>query len=134
MLAPGDAGMGAGIGALRGEAQICPCNAVTKDAIAAAITGHGLADVPGIKAATKAGTGCGSCVPLLKTLLAESGVAGSPALCEHFGQTRAQLFDIVRVSGIVTFTELIQRHGRGRGCDICNPLGASILASLQHRP
>ncbi len=132
MIAPVDAGTGAGIGALPGDAQICSCHAVTKDAIAAAITGHGLADVPGIKAATKAGTGCGSCVPLLKTLLAESGVAVSPALCEHFGQTRAQLFDIVRVSGIVTFTELIERHGRGRGCDICKPVVASILASLEH--
>jgi nitrite reductase (NADH) large subunit len=51
-------------------------------------------------------------------------------LCEHFGQTRAQLFDIVRVAGITSFTDLIQRHGTGRGCDICKPTVASILASL----
>ena len=31
---------------------------------------------------------------------------------------------------ITTFTELIERHGRGRGCDICKPAVASILASL----
>ena len=132
MIAPAGAGTWAGIGALPGDAQVCSCHAVTKDAICAAISGHGLADVCGIKAATKAGTGCGSCVPLLKTLLADSGVAVSPALCEHFAQTRAQLFDIVRVSGIGTFTELIERHGRGRGCDICKPVAASILASLGH--
>jgi nitrite reductase (NADH) large subunit len=132
MIAPAGAGTGAGIGALPGDAQVCSCHAVTKDAICSAISGRSLADVCGIKAATKAGTGCGSCVPLLKTLLADSGVAVSPALCEHFGQTRAQLFDIVRVSGIGTFTELIERHGFGRGCDICKPVAASILASLGH--
>ena len=78
---------------------------------ARAISDNGLTDVAGIKACTKAGTGCGSCVPLLKTLLAESGVAVSTALCEHFSQTRAELFDIVRVAGITSFTELIERHG-----------------------
>jgi nitrite reductase (NADH) large subunit len=132
MIAPVGEGAGGGISALPGDAQVCSCHAVTKDAICGAITEQGLTDVGGIKACTKAGTGCGSCVPLLKTLLAESGVAMSTALCEHFDQTRAQLFDIVQVSGIATFTELIERHGRGRGCDICKPVVASILASLEH--
>jgi nitrite reductase (NADH) large subunit len=132
MIAPAGGGAAVGAGTLPGDAQVCSCHAVTKDAICAAITGQGLTDVPGVKAATKAGTGCGSCVPLLKTLLADSGVAMNPALCEHFDATRAQLFDIVRVNGITTFTELIERHGRGRGCDICKPAVASILASLEH--
>src|SRR5262249_41681082 len=79
---------------------------------------------------TKAGTGCGSCVPLLKTILAEAGVESSRALCEHFDTTRAELFDIVRVTGIATFSELIERYGRGRGCDVCQPAGAATLASL----
>jgi nitrite reductase (NADH) large subunit len=103
---------------------------VTKGAICSAIAEHRLTDVPSIKSGTRAGTSCGSCVPLLKTLLVESGVEVSKALCEHFGQTRAQLFDIVRVTGIGTFTELVERHGTGRGCDICKPVVASILASL----
>ena len=132
MIAPTGSAGGTGVGALPGDAQVCSCHAVTKDAICAAITGQGLTAVPGIKAATKAGTGCGSCVPMLKTLLADSGVAMNPALCEHFAQSRAELFDIVRVSGIGTFSELIERHGRGRGCDICKPVVASILASLEH--
>ena len=132
MIAPAGTAEGTGIGALPGDAQVCSCHAVTKDAICAAITGQGLTAVPGIKSATKAGTGCGSCVPLLKTLLAGSGVALNPALCEHFDVTRAQLFEIIRVSGITTFTDLIERHGRGRGCDICKPAVASILASLEH--
>ena len=29
-----------------------------------------------------------------------------------------------------TFSEIVERHGTGRGCDICKPVVASILASL----
>jgi len=116
MITP--AGTGPGADALPGDAQVCSCHGVTKDAICAAIADCGLTDVAGIKGATKAGTGCGSCVPAFKSLLEASGVAVSRALCEHFSVTRAELFEIVRAEGITTFTELIERHGRGRGCDI----------------
>jgi nitrite reductase (NADH) large subunit len=122
-------GVSIGAGAMADGAQVCSCHAVTKGAICAAIAAEGLTDVAAVKAATKAGTGCGSCVPLLKTLLADSGVQMSTALCEHFAHSRAELFDIVRVTGISTFTELVERHGTGRGCDICKPVVASILAS-----
>ncbi len=132
MIAPAGDGGGVGAGTLPPDAQVCSCHAVTKASITGAILAGGLTDVTGIKTCTKAGTGCGSCVPLLKSLLAESGVAVSTALCEHFDQTRAELFDLVRVEDIATFSELIERHGRGRGCDICKPVAASILASLEH--
>ncbi|WP_027341769.1 nitrite reductase large subunit NirB [Hamadaea tsunoensis] len=114
---------------LPGSAQVCSCNAVTKDAIVDAIKG-GAADVPAVKACTRAGTTCGSCVPMLKQLLNECGVVQSKALCEHFDHTRQELFDIIRVRGVRTFSELITGFGRGRGCDICKPVVASILASL----
>ncbi len=117
-------------GELPGDAQICTCHGVIKTTICEAIVDGGLSDVAGVKACTKAGTGCGSCVPLLKTLLAESGVEQSRALCEHFDVGRVELFDIVRGTGIRTFSELVGRHGRGRGCDICKPTVASMLASL----
>jgi nitrite reductase (NADH) large subunit len=123
------AGESIGIGALPAEAQVCSCHAVSKAAIDAAITG-GAADVAAIKGCTKAGTGCGSCVPMLKQLLSAAGVEQSKALCEHFGQSRAELFEIVSSTGIRTFSELITRYGTGRGCDICKPAVASILASL----
>ncbi|MEV4539750.1 nitrite reductase large subunit NirB [Asanoa sp. NPDC049518] len=115
--------------ALPGHAQVCSCNNVTKDAVLAAI-GDGCGDVPAVKACTRAGTTCGSCVPLLKSLLAEAGVAQSTALCEHFAYSRQELFDLVRVRGIRTFSALVSGYGRGRGCDICKPTVASILASL----
>jgi nitrite reductase (NADH) large subunit len=114
---------------LPGAAQICSCNAVTKDTILGAIREQGCTDVAAVKACTRAGTTCGSCVPLLKQLLTEAGVAQSKALCEHFDHTRQELFDIIRVRRITTFSELIEAHGRGRGCDICKPVVASILAT-----
>ncbi|GAB3451127.1 nitrite reductase large subunit NirB [Streptomonospora sediminis] len=130
LIAPDRGGSGgAGVGALPDDAQVCSCNAVTKGAIRTAIT-EGSTDIPAVKACTKAGTSCGSCVPMLKSLLADSGIEQSTALCEHFTHSRADLVEIITATGISTFTELIARHGTGRGCDICKPAVASILASL----
>ncbi|WP_344854541.1 nitrite reductase large subunit NirB [Planomonospora alba] len=112
------------------DAQVCSCNNVTHGEICRAIAEQGLTDVAEIKACTRAGTTCGSCVPMLKQILVKSGVEVSKALCEHFAHSRAELFDIVRVRGITTFSQLIAEHGTGRGCDICKPVVASILASL----
>jgi nitrite reductase (NADH) large subunit len=127
MIAPGGVELGAA--ALPDSAQVCSCNAVIKGAICAAIDG-GAHDVPSLKAGTRAGTSCGSCVPMLKNLLVQSGVEVSKALCEHFAVSRAELFEIVASTGMRTFSELIARYGTGRGCDICKPAVASILASL----
>jgi nitrite reductase (NADH) large subunit len=117
-------------GALPATAQVCSCHAVTVETIAAAVTQQDATTVPALKACTKAGTGCGSCVPMLKKLLAAQGVEQSKALCEHFAHSRAELFEIVAATRIRTFSELVTKHGKGRGCDICKPAVASILASL----
>src|SRR5690606_14746037 len=54
------------------DAQVCSCNSVTKGRISRAITEEGATDIPAIKSCTRAGTTCGSCVPMLKQILAES--------------------------------------------------------------
>ncbi|MFV2099900.1 nitrite reductase large subunit NirB [Micromonospora sp. LOL_024] len=128
-LLAGEDAVGVSAGALPATAQVCSCNAVTRADIDTAIA-EGCADVPALKSCTRAGTSCGSCVPMLKQLLDAAGVTQSSALCEHFDVNRQELFDIVRVRGIRTFSRLIAEHGRGRGCDICKPVVASILASL----
>jgi nitrite reductase (NADH) large subunit len=117
-----------GVGALPDCAQICSCNNVTKGDLKCAIA-DGCADVPSLKSCTAAGTSCGSCVPLLKQLLEAEGVEQSKALCEHFSQSRAELFEIISATEIRTFSGLLERFGRGKGCDICKPVVASILAS-----
>ncbi|MFC4587181.1 nitrite reductase large subunit NirB [Sphaerisporangium corydalis] len=112
------------------DAQVCSCNNVTKGEIRSAIAEQGLTDVAGVKKCTRAGASCGSCVPALVSILAAEGVATGKALCEHFPYSRPELFEIVRVRGIGTFSQLIAEHGQGRGCEVCKPAVASILASL----
>ncbi|MEV6278391.1 nitrite reductase large subunit NirB [Nocardia sp. NPDC051832] len=126
LISPTGAELGAD--ALPDEAQICSCNNVSKGSICGAIA-EGACDVPAIKSCTNAGTSCGGCVPMLKKLLEQSGVEVSKSLCEHFAQSRAELFHIVQSTGIRKFSDLIARHGKGSGCDICKPTVASILAS-----
>jgi len=122
------AGEKPGAGALPDDAEVCSCNGVTKGTICSAIA-DGACDIAQIKSCTNAGTTCGGCLPTIKQLLASSGVEMSKALCEHFEQSRAELFQIVQATGIRTFSALIDKHGTGTGCDICKPVVASILAS-----
>lgn len=130
ILAPAGGGAAVGVDALPDAAQICSCNAVSKGAITRAIHEDGCDTVPKLKACTRAGTACGSCVPLLGKLLSAAGVEQSKAVCEHFPQSRAELFEIVQATRITTFSELIGRYGSGSGCAICKPAVASILATL----
>lgn len=131
--ATGGAPAGLGVDSLPDSAGICSCHNVSKGAIAKAIAEGGLTEVGQIKSCTKAGTGCGSCVPLLKDILKgelkKAGVELSNHLCEHFRHSRQELYHLVRVHGLRTFDALLERHGRGRGCEICRPAVASILAS-----
>ncbi len=118
------------------EAVVCSCNNVTKGEITGALdTGgdHSCADVSCVKACTRAGSTCGSCVPVVKNLIEEhfaaQGKSVDKSLCEHFAHTRQELFDLVLVHGYRTFDAIVEGHGTGRGCDICKPTVASILAS-----
>ena len=121
-------------GALPDDAFVCSCNNVTAGTVREAV-GDGCHDLGELKACTRAGTQCGSCVPLVKKLLeaelTASGATVSHALCEHFELSRQELFESVRVLGLTSWEDTIGRLGRGRGCDICKPAVGSILAS-QH--
>ncbi|WP_197466611.1 nitrite reductase large subunit NirB [Brachybacterium sp. sponge] len=116
------------------EAIVCSCSSVSAGTIRHAVREQGCADAAEVTACTKAGATCGSCTVMVKSLvtgeLAKLGKAVSTGLCEHFDLTRRQLFDAVHVSGLTTFSAVIERFGRGRGCDVCKPVLASILAVL----
>lgn len=126
-------GMPAGaVAALPDSAQICSCHDVSKGVIAAAVE-EGATTLGAVRGCTKAGTGCGGCAPLvtqvLNAELERLGIEVNTDLCEHFPHTRQALYHLVRVERITTFEALIERHGQGRGCDICKPAVASILAA-----
>ncbi|MCG3757550.1 nitrite reductase large subunit NirB [Amycolatopsis sp. Poz14] len=130
LLAPAGGGAAVGVDALPDEAQVCSCNGVSKGALTRAITEDGCDSVGKLKACTRAGTSCGSCVPMLAKLLNACGVEQSKALCEHFTQSRAELFEIIRATQMTTFSEVVSRYGTGTGCAVCKPAVASILATL----
>ncbi|SAL25425.1 nitrite reductase [NAD(P)H] large subunit [Caballeronia sordidicola] len=121
-----------GVDALPASAQICSCNDVSKGRICEAVSA-GAMSIGALKSATKAGTSCGGCVSLvtqvMKAEMKKQGLAVNNHVCEHFAFSRQELYHMVRVERIKTFGELLSRHGRGLGCDICKPTVSSILAS-----
>ena len=127
-----DESVGLGPDALPDSAQICSCYDVTKGEICKAID-DGCTTLDGLKSETKAATGCGGCAALLKSVLnselAKQGYEVNTDICEHFAYTRQDLYTLIRVEQIKTFTDLLARHGKGKGCEICKPTVGSILAS-----
>lgn len=124
------------------DAILCSCNNVAAGTIRDTINGCGacegnapVQELGELKGCTRAGTQCGSCVPMLKKLLegelTKSGIEVSKALCEHISLSRQELFDAIRVLELTSFEEIMAKYGTGAGCDICKPTIASILAS-QH--
>ncbi|MEU9335824.1 nitrite reductase large subunit NirB [Streptomyces sp. NPDC048290] len=141
LVLPVGAGGGAqlGPGALPDEAVVCSCHNVTKGAVRAAVAEHGCTTVPQVRACTRAGSGCGSCVKVLGQLvgaeLEAAGVEVDQGLCGCFPQTREELYEIVLALRVTTYQELLDRFGRegargGDGCEVCKPAVGSIIASL----
>ncbi|UDY35150.1 nitrite reductase large subunit NirB [Dermatobacter hominis] len=122
------------------DRSICSCENVSAGSILDAVAG-GCSTVGELKACTRAGTGCGGCAPALDELLVrglrERGAEVSEALCGHFPQGRAELFELIRASGTRSWSDALARFGApgaagaaGAGCEVCKPTVASILASL----
>jgi len=125
---------GGGIMNLPDEALICSCEAISKGTICQAVTGQSITTVAGLKKCTKAGTGCGGCVPMVKDLLLgtmkANGIYVKNTVCEHFNYSRQELFDLVKINTLRTYDEVLEHFGKGDGCEVCKPAVASILASL----
>jgi nitrite reductase (NADH) large subunit len=114
--------------------QVCSCNNVSKGQICAAIRGQQATTVGKIKSCTRAGSGCGGCVPLVNDILSAElsrmGMAVKRVLCEHFNYTRQELYEIVRVRRLESWEQVLGHAGQGSGCEVCKPAVASILASV----
>jgi nitrite reductase (NADH) large subunit len=128
----GAAKPGIGVDALPASAQICSCNDVSKGAICDAVAA-GNTSIGALKKCCGAGTSCGGCVPLvtqiMKAEMKKLGMDVNNHVCEHFPHSRQELFHLIRVGQIKTFEDLLARHGKGLGCDVCKPLAASIFAT-----
>ncbi|WP_432413581.1 nitrite reductase large subunit NirB [Pantoea allii] len=134
LILPAGSGEKASIGvdALPASAQICSCFDVSKGDIVNAVKG-GCHTVAALKTETRAGTGCGGCIPLitqvLNSELSHQGIEVNNHICEHFPYSRQALYHLIKVEGIKTFDALLAKHGHGYGCEICKPTVGSLLAS-----
>ena len=125
---------GAGVAGLPDEALICSCEAITKAHITDAVKHQHCESVDSVKKCTKAGTGCGGCMPMVKDLVNHTlklqGKLIRNVLCEHFNYSRQELYDLVKIKSLTSFDEVIDTVGHGDGCEVCKPAVSSILASL----
>lgn len=125
---------GSGVMNLPEDALICSCEAVTKGMICASVADGSCTDIDAIKKCTKAGTGCGGCVPLVKDLMVgtmkENGVYIKNVLCEHFDYSRQEVFDLIKLNDLKTYDEVLDKFGKGDGCETCKPAVANILAGI----
>ncbi|KAK4702458.1 nitrite reductase (NAD(P)H), partial [Phenoliferia sp. Uapishka_3] len=123
-------------GDLDDDAQICSCHNVEKGAISRCIK-EGITDLAAIKKKTKAGAGCGGCVPLVTSIfkaeMKKAGHATNNNLCAHIKMSRIDLFQVCKVKKLQDFNTIMEVVGIGKlsqGCEICKPAIASVLASL----
>ena len=124
---------GAGVLSLPDDALICSCEAVTKAGICNAVN-EGHTTVDALKKCTKAGTGCGGCMPLVKDLITGTMKAKGQyiknVICEHFDYSRQELYDLVKINKLKSYDLVLDHYGKGDGCEVCKPAIASILSSL----
>ncbi|MEK6547940.1 MAG: nitrite reductase large subunit NirB [Bacteroidota bacterium] len=129
----GESDVAAGVLGLPDDAIICSCEAVSKGDICGHVN-QGLVSVDELKKCSKAGTGCGGCIPMVKDLinhtLKSQGIYVRNVICEHFDYSRQELLDLIRLHDLRSYDAVLTAHGNGDGCETCKPLVASIIASL----
>ncbi len=125
---------GVGVMSLPDDALICSCEAVTKAALCHEVTENGHTSIEALKKATKAGTGCGGCTPMVKDLMLgvmkQQGIYVRNVVCEHFGYSRQELLSLVKINALKTYDDVLNEFGAGDGCEVCKPVVVSLLASL----
>ena len=130
----GEGDTGAGVQGLPDDALICSCESVSKGDICHAVSKQQCETIDAIKKCTKAGTGCGGCIPMVKDLMVYTMKAEGKyvrnVLCEHFNYSRQEMFDLVKLHELKSYDEVLDKLGNGDGCELCKPPVASILASL----
>jgi nitrite reductase (NADH) large subunit len=128
------ASLEAGPAEMADDTQVCNCNGVCKGDLMSAVTDAGASTAREVMAMTRAGTGCGSCKPLVLDIVALAAggeLAEEPAyLCPCRRQTREDLAAQVREHGFESVSEVSQACGTGRDCGACKPALAYLVSEL----
>ena len=101
------------------DAQVCNCNGVSKGKIIAAVDA-GCRSLKAVCDATKAGTGCGSCIPRVQAVLelaADGLVAADPS--EHYYvpaivMTKPELTAAIRLQGLRSVSAVLETLAGGK--------------------
>ena len=125
---------------LTDDTQICSCHNVTKGDVTKVVKDGTCKSIGDVMSCTKAGTGCGGCIPLVQTIfntqMKAQGTQVLNHLCPHFKHSRADLFHIISVKKLRQFPEVMKECGtdpESLGCEACKPTIGSILASLYNQ-
>lgn len=122
------------------DTQICSCHNVTKGDVCNVVKDGTCRSIGDVKSCTKAGTGCGGCMPLVTSIFnAQMKAMGNEVknhLCPHFNYSRADLYNIISVKKLTTLQEVMKEAGNdpeSQGCEACKPSIGSIFASLYNK-
>jgi nitrite reductase (NAD(P)H) len=122
------------------DTQICSCHNVTKGDVVGCVKDGTCKDLGAVKSCTKAGTGCGGCMPLVTTIfnktMASMGNEVKNYLCSHFNFSRAELYHIIAAKQLKTLPDVMREAGNdasSSGCEMCKPAVGSIFASLWNK-
>ncbi|SMR62898.1 unnamed protein product [Zymoseptoria tritici ST99CH_3D1] len=122
------------------DTQICSCHNVSKGDVCNGVKDGSCKSIGDVKSCTKAGTGCGGCMPLVQSIfnktMASMGQEVKNHLCPHFEYSRADIFHIVYVKKLQDFPSIMKECGKdptAAGCEACKPTIGSILASLYNK-
>lgn len=125
---------------LMDDTQICSCHNVTKGDVANVVKDGTCKSIGDVKSCTKAGTGCGGCMPLVQSIfnkqMKDMGQEVSNHLCPHFKYSRADLYNIISVKNLRDLPSVMREAGTdpaSLGCEACKPAVGSILASLYNQ-
>lgn len=124
----------AGPAEMADDVQVCNCNGVCKGDLMDAVTEQGASTPREVMAMTRAGTGCGSCKPLvvdIVALAAGGALVDEPAyLCPCRQQTREELAEQIRTGGMESVSEVSETCGTGRDCGACKPALAYLVSEV----
>ena len=122
------------------DTQICSCHNVTKGDVVNAVKDGTCKSIGDVKSCTKAGTGCGGCMPLVtsifNTQMKAMGNEIKNHICPHFNYSRADLYNIISVKNLKTLQEVMKEAGNdpdSQGCEACKPSIGSIFSSLYNQ-
>ena len=122
------------------DTQICSCHNVTKGDVVNSVKDGTCKSIGDVKSCTKAGTGCGGCMPLVtsifNTQMKAMGQEVKNHICPHFNYSRADLYNIISVKKLKTLQEVMKEAGNGptsQGCEACKPSIGSIFSSLYNQ-